>query len=164
MAENLANCSMPIGDAPPRVPPLPRPVKAAAAAICALAPVSTAAAACPSTETASAREIGSQINATRAASGVAPLKGSLMLLRTARAHSAAMASTRTLWHDPLRWARRRSAGQNVGIGVTAQQVFTAFMASPPHRAAILNRRFSRMGVSAARSCSGTLLVTVNFMS
>lgn len=146
------------------MPLIPRPVKAAVAATCALAPVGSAVAACPRTEPASAREIGAQINAARAANGRAPLKGSPALLRTARVHSVAMATTQTLWHDPLRWARRRTAGQNVGVGVTAQQVFGAFMASPPHRDAILSRRYSRMGVSAARSCGGMLLVTVNFMS
>lgn len=119
------------------------------------------AAQCPASAPSASRVVASQINATRAAQGVPALRPSPVATRPARSHSIAMASAGRLWHDLGSWARGR-AGQNVGGGSSALQVFNAMMASPPHRQAILDRSFRGVGVSAARRCGGGLMVTVNF--
>ncbi len=119
------------------------------------------AAQCPAQEPSSSRALFSAVNATRAANGLAPLQRSRAVTRPARSHSLAMAAAGRLWHDLRAWARGH-AGQNVGGGSTPAQVYRAMLASPPHRSAILDRSYRRMGVSAARACNGGLMVTVNF--
>ncbi len=132
-----------------------------ASACFSAAGASVHAAQCPSQEPRSSRALFQAVNATRVASGLAPLERSRAVTRPARTHSLAMATAGRLWHDLSTWARGH-AGQNVGGGSTSGQVYRAMLSSAPHRAAILDPSYRRMGVSAARACNGGLMVTVNF--
>ena len=45
----------------------------------------------------------------------------------------------------------------------ADSMFTAFMASPPHAANIVNRGFTAVGIGAYRDANGTWWVTQDFV-
>ncbi len=53
-------------------------------------------------------------------------------------------------------------GENVGVGYSSSGLFNAFMASPSHKANIVDSRFTRAGVGAYWSASGRLFVTQVF--
>ena len=69
----------------------------------------------------------------------------------AREQARRMAESGTLYHNPrlttevTRW---RHVGENVGEGPDAVTIHRAFMGSPAHRANILSRSFTRVGVGA----------------
>jgi uncharacterized protein YkwD len=91
--------------------------------------------------------------------------------KLARRHSIAMAQRGAIFHssvstiqnrylDGVRW---RSWGENVGVtpgSITELQ--QAFMASPAHRANILDRDFRRVAVGTYRDADGLLWVTIVF--
>jgi len=111
----------------------------------------------------------SLINARRAGAGVAPLT-----LRTcpdgfANRWSPVMAGNGSLSHqnlDPiLSSCSARTTGENVGMNSSqdADSMFAAFMASPPHAANIVDRRFTAVGIGAYRDAKGTWWVTQDFV-
>jgi hypothetical protein len=73
------------------------------------------------------------------------------LTRIAREQARRMAEQNTLFHNPnlttdvTNW---RWVGENVGFGPVALTVNQAFMDSAPHRANILDRDFTRIGIGA----------------
>jgi uncharacterized protein YkwD len=99
------------------------------------------------------------INQARAANGIAPLRVGVRLQRAARAHSRAMARSGSFthgnWYQRLRrhGVRGRVLGETIGWGVgtdgTAAAIVGMWLASPPHRATMLNRSFRRAGVGVA---------------
>lgn len=52
------------------------------------------------------------------------------------------------------------AGENLALSVTAELAHAGLMDSPSHRAAILDRRFRRVGIAAIRGPSGLMVVQV----
>jgi uncharacterized protein YkwD len=92
-----------------------------------------------------------KINAARAARGVPQLTPRRHLIAVAREWAATMASQNKLYHNPEltsdvhNW---RYVGENVGYGPDALTVHVAFMNSAPHRANILDRDFTEVGVGA----------------
>jgi uncharacterized protein YkwD len=89
------------------------------------------------------------------------------LTRVARAHSADMAGSSRLYHNPelasdLRSVSFRIAGENVGVGGSIESLHEAFMASPPHKHNVLRRSFERVGVGVVYGDDGRLWVTVVF--
>jgi uncharacterized protein YkwD len=99
------------------------------------------------------------INQARARNGVPPLRVGVCLQRAARSHSRAMARTGSFTHG--NWYRRlrrhgvrgRAVGETIAWGVgadgTAAAIVGMWLASPPHRATMLDRGFRRLGVGVA---------------
>lgn len=90
------------------------------------------------------------------------------LSELARKHSLAMARRGTLFHtsDPssyyLKGMNWRTWGENVGMtGGSIEGLQRAFMASPTHRANVLDRDFRRVAIGTVR-VDGVLWVTVFF--
>jgi hypothetical protein len=84
----------------------------------------------------------------------------------ARRHSRRMANDHTIYHNnnlgneiPGKWY---AAGENVGMGPDCQSIHDAFMASPGHRANILDRDYNQVGVGVALDEHGTVYVTEDF--
>jgi len=127
--------------------------------------------------------IAAAINSDRAAAGLPALPVDGGLSAYSRSHSSAMAEAGTIFHSggspsnqiptdsafraalPLPWRDAAVAGENVGddsaddcAGMNA-----AFMASPPHKANILDARWTAMGVGVAFSAAGSLYVTEDFV-
>jgi uncharacterized protein YkwD len=106
----------------------------------------------------------SMLNAERTAHGLAPLRVSGDLVAVAQQWSAHMASSQSLAHNPgltsqvHNW---RAVGENVGEGPTVEDLDSAFMNSPEHRANILDPSYKEFGVGYARS-DGLIWITIDF--
>lgn len=109
-------------------------------------------------------------NTARAENGLPPLQYDSAAVGVARSWAAELARSTSLRHNPnlaaqvdayvtRDWTR---IGENVGYSSTADQVHTAYMNSPGHRANILGD-FNRMGIGAARSADGRLWTTIVFI-
>jgi uncharacterized protein YkwD len=89
------------------------------------------------------------INVSRVAAGLRPLKVSTDLTNVANKWAAALAKKGSLSHNPaLGTAIKNWTGlaENVGMGQTVPQLHAAFMHSAPHRANILAPIYSQIGV------------------
>ena len=92
-----------------------------------------------------------KLNAARADAGLGELRTRKHLVRVARAWARTMAYQARLYHNPeltsdvdnWRWV-----GENVGYGPDALTVHVAFMDSPGHRANILDRDYTEVGIGA----------------
>ena len=92
-----------------------------------------------------------KINHAREANGVPKLATRSALVSVARSWAATMASQTRLYHNPeltsdvdnWRWV-----GENVGYGPDALTVHVAFMSSPAHKANILDRDYTEVGVGS----------------
>ncbi len=127
------------------------------------APARWSAAGQSSAESDAASYLVRRINAVRADHGLAPLRVRADLSRHARAHSAAMARGRTLFHTAdfrviCCWS---SIAENVAYNRTARGAHRSLMASPGHRANILDRSKRSVGVGVVRS-GGVFWVTQVF--
>lgn len=108
------------------------------------------------------RAIYTKINATRVAHGLRPLSLRAGLTYKSHKHSAAMARKRRLYHSNLsRFCCYRSIGENVAYNSTVYRVHRSLMASPGHRANILNPKWRHVGVGVVKS-GGRLWVTEVF--
>jgi uncharacterized protein YkwD len=95
--------------------------------------------------------VTSKLNGARSAYGRPRLTVRSDLVSVARAQAARMASQNRLYHNPnlardvhnFRWA-----GENVGYGPSVALVHSAFMNSPGHKANILDRDYTEVGVGA----------------
>lgn len=104
-----------------------------------------------------------RMNAARTDRGLAPLRVSADLSGYARAHSASMSGTRTLFHTGdfrvvCCWA---SISENIAYDDTARDAYRALMRSPAHRANILDPTKRAVGVGVVRS-GGMLWITQIF--
>jgi uncharacterized protein YkwD len=93
----------------------------------------------------------SKINSARSARGVQRLNVRSDLVSVARAQAARMASRNVLYHNPnlTRDVRNwRWVGENVGYGPSSATVHVAFMNSPAHKANIVDRDYTEVGVGA----------------
>jgi uncharacterized protein YkwD len=118
------------------------------------------------------------INRARVANGVRPLRIGLRLQRAARAHSRAMARSGSLshgnWYQRLRGfgVRGHTLGETLAWGVGSDgrggAIVGMWLQSPPHRATMLKRGFSRVGVGIAvgtmAGYSGASVATADFSS
>jgi uncharacterized protein YkwD len=123
-------------------------VATASAAALALAGL-VAAPGAQAASTTSEQQFVSSINSARHAAGHRSLSTSSDLTTVARAWAAKMAASNTLRHNPnltsqiTNW---RYAGENVGVGGDVTSLHKAFMDSAPHRANILDRDYTQIGV------------------
>ena len=108
----------------------------------------------------------SLINKARAAHHRAALKTVNAQSDVARKWSKNMAAKNRLYHNLSLevWLKNWDwtiLGENVGVGGSVTSLHTAFLASPSHRANILDKRFKSIGVGIV-SARGRLWVTVIF--
>lgn len=115
------------------------------------------------------------VNVYRSQNGLQMLRGNWEASRVARIKSQDMINNRYFSHNspvygsPFKMMeayglRFSAAGENIAKGQrTAQEVMTAWMNSPGHRANILNPTFTQLGVGAAKDYNGTLHWTQMFL-
>jgi uncharacterized protein YkwD len=123
-------------------------VATASAAMLAIAGLVAAPAAQASSST-SEQQFVSSINSARHTAGRRSLSTSSDLTTIARAWAAKMAASNTLRHNPYLTSQIRNwryAGENVGVGGDVTSLHKAFMASAPHKANILDRDYTQIGV------------------
>ena len=134
----------------------------------------------PSTAPAPSGGVTTQVvtltNAERAKAGCGPLEVNATLTAVAQAHSQDMATNNYFDHnsqdgrtpfDRMTAAgyRYSTAAENIAAGQrTPQDVMTAWMNSPGHRANIMNCDAKAIGVGMARSSDGTPYWTQMFGS
>ena len=144
---------------------LSRPLLLLVLAIAVLAPTAGAAQrrAEPVAPTAPEREIVQRINAARAAKGLPAVQLVDGLVRSARAHSKAMLDADVFSHDSpngeafdrriRRFHVARQLGETIAWGSgsygTPAGIVGMWLKSPPHRAILLDRAFTRVGVGRA---------------
>jgi hypothetical protein len=107
----------------------------------------------------------SSTNSERSKRGVPTLKVSSELNRIAQRWAATMASDGDLRHNPRlqqQAAPFRWVGENVGVGPDAASIHRALMNSPAHRANILDRDYTQIGVGAVRDSRGALWIAEVF--
>ncbi len=90
-------------------------------------------------------------NEQRVKRGLKPLQIDPELMKTARRHASWMARTRRFVHAHLGVAENIAMGQR-----DSQSVVRAWMNSKGHRANMLNRGNTRIGVAAYRTAGGTI--------
>lgn len=101
-----------------------------------------------------AGDLGVATNASRTSDGLPALALNAQLNAVAQAWADRLAAAGVLSHNP---ALRNQVsdwsvlGENVGMAGDVPTVQAAFMASPPHRANILDPRYTQMGVGSATS-------------
>lgn len=116
------------------------------------------------------------INETRVRNHLAPLQTTEGIAGVARAHSRDMADNRFVAHvSPTHGNpsdRLREGGllsglvlENVARGYSAAEIHEGLMASPGHRANVLNPRVTHVGIGAVRESlpGGGLLITQDFI-
>ncbi|MEO6809744.1 MAG: CAP domain-containing protein, partial [Isosphaeraceae bacterium] len=154
-------------------PPVASPVMVASAPVpVAPAPVPVAPPLAPAPSSSGLSPIEQQIvdqtNQARVQNGLAPLRVNMQLVQAAKIHAADMASMGLMEHDlpgaalPTLVDRARYVGYNYGwLGENiaynypdAYQVTTAWLASPGHRANILNTNFTEIGLGVAYNSRG----------
>jgi uncharacterized protein YkwD len=92
-----------------------------------------------------------RLNAERTSRDVPALVVHAGLVNVARAQARRMADANVLYHNPnlttevKNW---RWVGENVGYGASAADVHSAFMHSAPHKANILDRDYTWVGIGA----------------
>lgn len=103
----------------------------------------------------------SDMNSARAHHGLRPYVQRRDLTAAARRWARWMAAHHTLAHNPALGSNVccwRDLGENVGRGPSEPALNRAFMASREHRANILSRTFTQVGVGTARGSDGRLYV------
>jgi uncharacterized protein YkwD len=91
-----------------------------------------------------------ELNQDRVSHSVPKVRRMADLDRLAQDHAEKMAAATDLWHSTLRIPSGYSTmGENVGYGSSISRVEDSFMASSVHRANILNRKFTEVGIGAA---------------
>ena len=104
-------------------------------------------------------------NATREAHGLAPVALSVRMTTLADHHSVKMVRENTLFHNmglPRVVHNWTTIGENVGEGPSEAMIENAFMHSAPHRANILNPRYTQLGVGIVEDSHGDVWVTEDF--
>lgn len=120
-------------------------------------------------------EVVRLVNVERAKYGLPALKSHWELARVARYKSQDMIDKNYFSHQSPTYGspfnmmesfglRFSSAGENIAYGQrTPQEVVNAWMNSPGHRANILSKTYTHIGVGAAKKSNGTLYWTQMFM-
>ena len=111
------------------------------------------------------RQVSDLVNRTRIQSGVGELREHDQLRVKAQVWAERLAAEGGLRHSLLQdgvTAPWRALGENVGVGASVDSVHGAFMASPQHRANILDRRYTNVGTGVAKA-NGRVYVVQVFM-
>ena len=106
------------------------------------------------------------INKARTNHDVHAVKLNIDLSQSARHHSRRMADLGYVFHTPniagkLKDVSWSISGENIGMAHTMKRVRQLWMASPPHRDNLLNKKFDRVGVGVVHR-DGWFWVTAIF--
>jgi uncharacterized protein YkwD len=113
------------------------------------------------------------INKERAKENLPPFQPNPRLFQAARSHSANMARQNKMDHildgkDPVARIKEAGylhswAGENIAYGArTPAEVVQLWMESPPHKANILNRKYTEIGIGMVESADGVPYYTQVF--
>lgn len=110
----------------------------------------------------------SLVNAQRASHGLSGLSMSSCADSYAERWSVHLAAIGTLVHQSmlslLTGCHAQAVGENIGFGaVSADTMMAMWMASPGHRANLLNPRFTSIGIGAVQIANGTWYATQDFL-
>ena len=128
-------------------------VRIAAASALALSLLATAATTAPAAHATLRRErMLAWVNHARAEHGARKLVMNDAVVKLARKHNLEMARQRSLFHTTdlgyeLRYVGWHTWGENIGAGVDPYGLYKAYMASPEHRANMLDKHFDHVGIS-----------------
>jgi uncharacterized protein YkwD len=136
--------------------PAPQPSQRVVALLTSLALVLAvfvlgAATARPAGATTTENDVRSKINSARSARGIPRLTSRSDLVAVARGQAQRMAARNALYHNPNLATQVRNfrwVGENVGYGPSVATVHSAFMASAGHKANLLDRDYTEVGVGA----------------
>ncbi len=121
------------------------------------------------------KQVLTLVNQERGKQGLAPLKHNWQLSRVARYKSEDMRDKNYFSHTSPTYGspfdmiknfgiRYMAAGENIAYGQpTAASVMSSWMNSPGHRANILSKNFTEIGVGVAKSKNGTIYWTQQFI-
>ena len=114
-------------------------------------------------------EVMRMVNDARSRAGLPRLRTNGALTAFALRHSQDMAGQDRLAHSTvggrLPFAPpTKSAGETLAVVETPAQAVRGWLGSPHHRAALLSSAFRVTGIGAVRTCTGSLVVTQDFMS
>lgn len=136
-----------------RVAPAHRALAAVTASLLVLAALVTGAAtARPAGASTAEGAFTASLNGERTSRGIPALTVRAALVTVARAQAVRMANASLLYHNPnlatdvKHW---RWVGENVGYGPSEAVVHAAFMHSPAHKANILDRDYTEIGIGTA---------------
>ncbi len=109
-------------------------------------------------------------NQARAQAGVAALREDSAIDQVARTWALQMARSKTLAHNS-RYAQQIAAAvpswqtmaENVGYAATPAGMHAAYMGSGGHKANILNRQLTRVGIGCARAADGRIWTVVDLV-
>ncbi|WP_066041711.1 cell wall-binding repeat-containing protein [Herbiconiux solani] len=142
----------------------------AAASASSFASAASASASAPSAVVLAAQEdqVFDRVNTQRAANGLPPLLRDATIEAAAEEWANYMTTlANPLTHSPNDWRASkippgwRTNGENIAVGqVSADQVMSDWMASPGHRANILNSSYTRIGVGYVASNRGGMWVQI----
>jgi hypothetical protein len=110
-------------------------------------------------------EFTSRANSERSARGIPRYAVRSDLVAVARRHAQRMAGKQNLYHNPNlgsevdNW---QEVGENVGVGGSVSSIHQAFMNSAGHRANILDRAFTEVGMGTATDGEGKIWVVQVF--
>jgi uncharacterized protein YkwD len=116
-------------------------------------------------------DVVSAVNQDRAMAGLPPLAWDNTLYGLATNHANEIAASQTLWHSDLAswltvpWMSAwRSLGENLisGSNLTGWSAEDIWMASPAHRANILNPSFNSIGVGVKVDAAGRAWIVALF--
>lgn len=143
----------------PSIPPLPTTT------------TTTAAPARPAASLpASAAHLFALVNQDRADAGLPPVAARGDVESIAVGHSFAMAKSGSIWHNDDYFTESTRArlgasvlGENVASNSSIDDANRRLMASPGHRANLLDRRFSVIGIGVVDDGTGYLYITEDFV-
>lgn len=152
----------------PAVPVTPEPVVTPAPAPPPPAPVAPVTSSRTAVSSAADRLL-QLVNEARSGAGLSGLTVNSRAASIAAGHSMAMAERGDIYHNPayLTAATRsslgaRALGENVAMNGSLEAAHQRLMASPGHRANILNGAFDAVGIAVVQN-GGTLFITQNFL-
>lgn len=108
------------------------------------------------------------VNRVRKQHGLRPLRLATCTDNVAESWSAFLAATNSFHHQSmtklLYKCNARYAGETLGRGaIKPRTLVTMWMRSAPHRAVLMSRSPTRIGIGATPSASGEWVVAANFM-
>ena len=121
-------------------------------------------------EPAAASRMLDLVNGARSSAGLRPLESRGPIVAIAGAHSRRMAERGDIFHNPAYFSAAtrqalgaRGLGENVAMNSSLEDAHRRLLASPGHRANILNPSFDAVGIVVVQR-SGMLFLTQNFVA
>lgn len=141
-------------------------VSALALLLSSIASPASAASTCTMNNAQAQQQILSEVNSARASYGLAALAPSAPMNDVATSWSSSQVASGKMSHNPYYSSQIpagwTTAGENVAFNYAPTAVTSAWMNSDGHRANILNRSFTHIGIGMACDSSGRAYYTQNF--